>query len=107
MGSWGRAVGQGRVGSGVAWSVGRAALDCYNKNFAMKRVFLVRHAESEQNVATRALDAGDVSAIYLQSLPRRGVQSLTRVLLLLQLRKLWTIARLGFDAPLSQHGERQ
>ena len=26
-----------------------------------KRVFLIRHAESEQNVATRALDAGEVS----------------------------------------------
>ena len=31
VGSWGRAVGQGRVGSGVAWSVGHAALVCYIK----------------------------------------------------------------------------
>ena len=31
VGSWGRAVGQGRVGSGVAWSVGHAALVCKNR----------------------------------------------------------------------------
>jgi len=47
-----------------------------------KRVFLVRHAESEQNIATRNLENGDLSALI-------------------------TVCALGYDAPLSKKGREQ
>ena len=47
-----------------------------------KRVYLVRHAESEQNVATRKLENGDLGALI-------------------------TVCRLGMDAQLSQAGQEQ
>lgn len=47
-----------------------------------KTVFLVRHAQSEQNVASARFSEGDVSALV-------------------------DIAMLGYDAPLSKQGESQ
>jgi broad specificity phosphatase PhoE len=47
-----------------------------------KTVFLVRHAQSEQNIANSKLKSGDLSA-------------------------LWTIAALGYDAPVSATGMAQ
>ena len=47
---------------------------------ANKTVFLVRHAQSEQNVATARLASGDVSALI-------------------------DIGAIGYDAPLSRQGE--
>ena len=49
---------------------------------ATKTVFLVRHAQSEQNVASARFAEGDVSALV-------------------------DIAMLGYDAPLSKQGEAQ
>ena len=47
-----------------------------------KLIFCVRHAQSEQNVATAQLNSGNIGA-------------------------LGSLIRLGFDAPLSDAGERQ
>ena len=67
--------GLNRVGPSVALAMSQQSND-------EKTVYLVRHAQSEQNIATARLEKGDVGA-------------------------LGDLVRLGFDAPVSAEGRQQ